>query len=293
MNFASGPARKRLNILFEVGNQNVIAKGLQTTIGISFQRLTDILVFFQHHHHSVLHLDSASVLSQLDFVPHADYLRSSVHCVYKRKHQQYANGITMNAPVQFLLAFFIAYVAGSVNFSILAFRLSGREDPRRHGSRNPGATNVYRQAGLTWALVVLLLDMGRAVFIGKMAILWLSFWQVPWVGLGLILGNRFPCFHGLKGGKGVANYLGYTLAIAPEWAGLSMLAWGAAHLIWRTPFLSSFAMVFALSIGTAFGTDLTWQGSLGAMATAVFIVGCHHTNIRERWGKKPESASSL
>ncbi|HHC24907.1 MAG TPA: glycerol-3-phosphate acyltransferase, partial [Desulfobacterales bacterium] len=30
----------------------------------------------------------------------------------------------------------------------------------------------------------------------------------PWIGLSLILGNRFPCFHGFQGGKGVANYLG-------------------------------------------------------------------------------------
>ncbi|MBC2711578.1 MAG: glycerol-3-phosphate acyltransferase [Desulfosarcina sp.] len=108
----------------------------------------------------------------------------------------------------FLFAF--AYVAGSVNFSILAFRLTGREDPRGHGSGNPGATNVYRQAGIGWAVAVLLSDMGRAVAVALVANTLLPFWQVPWVGLGLILGNRFTCFHGFKGGKGVANYLGFT-----------------------------------------------------------------------------------
>ena len=178
----------------------------------------------------------------------------------------------------------VAYVAGSVNFSILVFRFTHREDPRHHGSGNPGAANVYRQAGIGWAVAVLLLDMGRAVAVALVAEGLLPFWQVPWVGLGLILGNRYPCFHGFKGGKGVANYLGFTLVLAPVWAGFGALAWGAAHLAWRTPFLSSFAMVFFLAVGTAVTVDGHPGGTVGVVATALFIVACHHRNIRERWG---------
>lgn len=177
-----------------------------------------------------------------------------------------------------------AYVAGSVNFSILVFRFTGREDPRRHGSGNPGATNVYRQAGMGWAVAVLLLDVGRAVSVGLVAKSLLPFLQVPWVGFGLILGNRFPCFHGFKGGKGVANYLGFTLAIAPLWAGIGVLAWGVVHLVSRTPFLSSFAMVVVLAAGTTITSGANWWAGVGAVATALFIVACHHRNIRERWG---------
>lgn len=183
----------------------------------------------------------------------------------------------------FILLIAAGYLAGSINFSILAFRFTGRDDPRRHGSGNPGATNVYRQAGLGWAVAVLLLDMGRAVGVALVAKSLLPFWQVPWVGLGLILGNRFPCFHAFKGGKGVANYLGFTLAIAPAWAGLGALAWGAAHLIWRTPFLSSFAMVVVLAAGTSVAGEANWWGGVGTVVTALFIVACHHRNIREGW----------
>lgn len=178
-----------------------------------------------------------------------------------------------------------AYVAGSVNFSILAFRFTGREDPRRHGSGNPGATNVYRQAGMGWAAAVLLLDVGRAFMVGIAAKSLLPVWQVPWLGLGLILGNRFPCFHGFKGGKGVANYLGFTLVVAPMWAGIAALAWGVAHLVWRTPFLSSFAMVVVLAAGTTITLGANWQVGFGAVVTALFIVACHHRNIREQWGR--------
>jgi glycerol-3-phosphate acyltransferase PlsY len=190
----------------------------------------------------------------------------------------------MNGLPTFVLLFAAAYVTGSINFSILVFRFTGREDPRHHGSGNPGATNVYRQAGIGWAVAVLLLDMGRAVLVALAARALLPFWQVPWVGLGLIMGNRFPCFHRFQGGKGVANYLGFTAVVAPVWAGLGALAWGAAHLVWHTPFLSSFAMVFFLAAGTAMVPGGSWQGGVGAVTTALFIVACHRRNIKERWG---------
>jgi acyl phosphate:glycerol-3-phosphate acyltransferase len=188
-----------------------------------------------------------------------------------------------NAPLFIFLAL-AAYVLGSVNFAIWVFRLTGRDDPRRHGSGNPGATNVYRQAGMGWALAVLLLDMGRAVMVALAAVKLLPFWQVPWIGLALVLGNHFTCFHGFRGGKGVANYLGFTAVVAPGWAALSILAWAGVFLGWRTPFVSSFAMVFILTAGTAIAEGAQWQGGVGAAMTALFIVACHHRNIRERWG---------
>ena len=178
---------------------------------------------------------------------------------------------------------FIAYAAGSINFSILVCRITGRKDPRHHGSGNPGATNIYRQAGIWWASLVLLMDVGRAVVVALAAMATLPFWQVPWVGLGLIIGNRFPCFHRFRGGKGVANYLGFTVVAAPVGAILGALAWGAAHLVWRTPFLSSIAMVFVLAAGTVVAVGGSWWGGLGAAMTALFIVACHHRNIKERW----------
>jgi len=183
----------------------------------------------------------------------------------------------------FILFLVLAYLAGSLNFSILLFRLTGREDPRQHGSGNPGATNVYRQAGAVWAAVVLLLDMGRAIVVAVLAQHLLNGWQVPWVGFCLIFGNRFPCFHGFKGGKGVANYLGFTLAILPIWAVLAVLTWGAAYLAWRTPFLSSFSLIAVLAIGWITSGEASPVHGAGVVTTILFIVACHHRNIREKW----------
>ena len=50
----------------------------------------------------------------------------------------------------------VCYLAGSVNFSIIVFRLTGRGDPREAFSGNPGMTNVYRQCGFPMAALVLM-----------------------------------------------------------------------------------------------------------------------------------------
>ncbi len=188
--------------------------------------------------------------------------------------------------MSFIILFILAYIAGSVNFPILFFRFTGRDDPRAHGSRNPGATNVYRQAGPAWAAGILLMDMARAMAVALLAIQWLPIGQIPWVGLGLIMGNHWPLFHGFKGGKGVANYLGFTLVITPVWTVIGGLAWGAAFLIWRTPFLSSFSLVACLALGTILVEGIHLAGVLGVLTTVLFIVACHHTNICQRWGRR-------
>jgi glycerol-3-phosphate acyltransferase PlsY len=183
----------------------------------------------------------------------------------------------------FALLVAVAYVAGSVNFAILVFRALGREDPRLHYSQNPGATNVYRQAGPLWALVVLLLDVGRAFVIGWAAFNWLNSGWVPWVGLALILGNRYPCFHGFKGGKGVANYLGFTLAISPLIGLFSGLAWLAVFLAFRVPFYASFSMVAVLAVGNLVCLGARLATVAGVVATIGLIVYSHRRNIAEKF----------
>ncbi|MDL2328826.1 glycerol-3-phosphate acyltransferase [Desulfosarcina sp. OttesenSCG-928-A07] len=183
--------------------------------------------------------------------------------------------------MKLIFLFVLAYVAGSVNFSILVCRLSGLTDPRENGSNNPGATNVYRQAGPFWAGMVLLLDMARAIIIALLALYGLPVGIVPWIGLGLILGNRFPCFHGFKGGKGVANYLGFSLVLAPEWAGIGAVVWAGLFLLWKTPFIASFGLVACLSAGIITRPDIGASGITATLLITALVVAFHHRNIRE------------
>ena len=172
-----------------------------------------------------------------------------------------------------------AYLVGSINFSILLFKILGEDDLRNKFSGNPGTTNVYRQLGMLWAALVLLLDVGRSMGVALISVSLLNMELVPWAGLALILGNRYPCFHSFRGGKGVANYLGFTTIIAPVAAGLAALGWLLTYAIWHIPFIGSFAMVFILAAGTIAAGEYSLSATAGVAATAVLIYYNHKSNV--------------
>jgi glycerol-3-phosphate acyltransferase PlsY len=175
----------------------------------------------------------------------------------------------------------LTYFASSVNFSIVLFNILGKEDPRNKFSGNAGATNVYRQAGFFWAAVVLLLDMGRAMLISYISLHLLDPQTITFPGFALILGNRFPCFHQFRGGKGVANYLGFTLILAPFPTLIASLSWLLSFLFFRTPFISSFIMILILGTGTVLLFSDHFPAMAATLATVAFIFINHRQNIIE------------
>ena len=188
--------------------------------------------------------------------------------------------------VKTLLIYFVAYLAGSINFSIIFFKLAGKEDPRLNFSGNAGTTNVYRQAGILWAAVVFLLDIGRALAVAVIACYFLKTHLLPWAGFFLVLGNSFPCFHSFRGGKGVANYLGFTALIAPWAAFVGAAAWLITYGIFRITFIASFFMVFILAFGQTYFLHWRLMAVSGALATFLLILFNHRKNITDY--RKPD-----
>jgi len=185
--------------------------------------------------------------------------------------------------IKVILICLLAYLAGSLNFAVLFFKLSGREDPRSSFSGNAGTTNVYRQAGMLWALLILTLDIGRAIAVAAVARHCMTAdggWLI-WAGFFLILGNSFPCFHGFRGGKGVASYLGFTALIVPCAALLAAMAWVLVYGVIRIPFVASFFMVAVLSIGQSRAFQWATVAIAAAAATFVLIIFNHRFNIRQ------------
>lgn len=158
----------------------------------------------------------------------------------------------------------VAYLMGSVSTAVLVCRALGVADPREVGSRNPGATNVLRHAGKGAAAVTLLGDAAKGlvpVLVGHA--LGLEFTWLAAVGLAAFLGHLYPVFYGFVGGKGVATFIGVTLAL--DWRlGASFVG------VWL-------AMAFALRwsslaalVATASMPLVTWR--LGAPPAAVGLV---------------------
>ena len=173
-------------------------------------------------------------------------------------------------------------VAGSLNGAIVVLRLAGKGDPRTAYSGNPGTSNVYRQAGLPWAAVVLLFEVGRAVALAWLALRWLPLAHVPLVGLALVLGIRFPLFHGFRGGKGVAGFLGFTVLLHPLAAALACASCVLAFALARVSFIGSFAMVAVLGAGIVLRCGFGAVPVASTAATVALIYVAHARNLRGR-----------
>ena len=123
----------------------------------------------------------------------------------------------------YIIMAIIAYLIGSVNFSILISKKKAGFDIREKGSGNAGTTNMLRSVGKGAALITLILDILKGVVTVLIAIFYSfilykafnvnlnSAFLVQIAGIFVILGHTFPIYFGFKGGKGVATTLGILL----------------------------------------------------------------------------------
>lgn len=115
----------------------------------------------------------------------------------------------------------IAYLIGSINFSIIISKKMAGFDIREKGSGNAGTTNMLRAVGKKAAVITLICDILKgvvsiliAVLIGKITKSLdnnLNALLVQLAGIFVILGHTFPIFFKFKGGKGIATALGVLL----------------------------------------------------------------------------------
>ncbi len=177
----------------------------------------------------------------------------------------------------------IGYVLGSIPASYLAGRLAGI-DLREHGSKNLGATNVYRVLGWRFAIPVGLFDIGKglAAVLGAQQALGAPGLAAA-VGAAAVVGHVFPVFLRFRGGKGVATAGGVVLGLAPMALGASALVW--LVLVFATGYVSAASMLGALSFPLwahmlyPAQPFLVWAG----LGIAAFIVFTHRANLRRLW----------
>ncbi len=185
------------------------------------------------------------------------------------------------------LAGLAAYLLGSVPFGVLMARLFGLGDLRAIGSGNIGATNVLRTGNKAAAALTLILDAAKGAVAVLAARALLAEDAAQAAGLAAFLGHLFPVYLGLKGGKGVATFLGILLALA--WpVGLACCAtWAVTAAVTR---YSSLAALVAAALSVAWAA-LLGHASLLLLAgvLASFVIWKHGANIaRLRAGTEPK-----
>lgn len=118
----------------------------------------------------------------------------------------------------YIIVSIIAYLLGSISFSVIFSKKLAGFDVREKGSGNAGTTNVLRTVGKKAAALTLLCDCLKGVFAvlvafiaGKIVKDTDSSLLVQLSGIFVVLGHTFPVFFKFKGGKGVATSLGVLL----------------------------------------------------------------------------------
>ena len=198
-----------------------------------------------------------------------------------------------------------SYLLGSIPCGLLISQSQGL-DIREHGSRNIGATNVWRVMGKKWGLLAFVGDTAKgwlAVLLGMwLAARWSVTLDLPHghilppdlagitAALGCILGHTFPVWLRFKGGKGVATSLGVILGMMPLAALIDFAIWGVVFKVSRYVSLASIVAAGALPVAVIglmfFGPAQGWGAVHGwgnfyfAVAAAALVIKRHTANLQ-------------
>jgi acyl phosphate:glycerol-3-phosphate acyltransferase len=203
---------------------------------------------------------------------------------------------------ELLIKMLASYLMGSIVGGLLVGRLRGGVDIRTLGSGNAGGTNALRTQGKSFALWVLVIDIGKgwlATGVLAPAILPgivtastdLRVWIAAACGVSAIVGHVYPLWHGFRGGKGVATLVGVVAGINAWLLAPMLLTWlGAVVLVGFVGLASMLAAaslpVYVQAAGIEPGPPMT---TFGVLVTAL-LVFTHRGNIaRMRAGTEPRA----
>jgi glycerol-3-phosphate acyltransferase PlsY len=108
----------------------------------------------------------------------------------------------------------LAYLSGSLTFSIWVTRYVKNVDVRDAGSGHATTTNTLRQAGLGWGVLVLILDIAKGFVPTYLALKFTNeTWLVAITAASAVIGHCWPLFAQFRGGMGLATFGGALLAV--------------------------------------------------------------------------------
>jgi glycerol-3-phosphate acyltransferase PlsY len=185
--------------------------------------------------------------------------------------------------IEYLVLVPVGYVLGSVPFGLVAGRAFKRIDVRDFGSGKTGASNVLRSVGVPAAILVMMVDMGKAILAVVLVRVFSDSHGVEAAAaLATLFGHNWPVFVGFRGGRGTASGWGGLLILEP-WSGLAALI-AVVPVIAITRYMSLGSIVAAIAGATTLivlaatghaPLEYIWFGIIGG----TLIVGRHHDNI--------------
>ena len=183
-----------------------------------------------------------------------------------------------------------AFLAGGIPFGYLAGRALKGIDIREHGSKNVGATNVFRVVGKGPGIGVYILDALKGLVpVLTAKVLWPAatapnHWYYILIAILTILGHVFTPFLGFKGGKGVATASGAMLALAPLPVAAALAAFAIVLAATRYVSLGSIAASFVFPASVAMESILRGRDPFTPVLAAgwfltILVLVTHRANI--------------
>ena len=177
----------------------------------------------------------------------------------------------------------VCYFLGNHNGAICVSAML-HDDVRNHGSGNAGLTNFIRNYGAGRALLVIAIDVGKAVLACLLGGLMFAPYGLELEGqvLGgvcVMLGHDFPALQGFRGGKGILS--GWFIAWTIDWriGALIGVVFFAAYLLTQYVSLGSVLAAVTFAIGfVVFHHDNLWVMAGGVFMGALTVF-MHRGNI--------------
>ena len=172
-----------------------------------------------------------------------------------------------------------AYLIGSVPFGFLIGKMRG-VDVRTVGSKNIGATNVFRTVGKKWGLLAFLCDFLKGfvpTMVAKHCAADVS-WLPVAVGLACVIGHTLTVFMKFRGGKGVATAFGMLVALIPGLVGIAFLIFVALFACTNYISLGSCGAATFLAVAIWF-YPVPLAVEIIVSLIGVFVVVKHKSNI--------------
>jgi len=178
---------------------------------------------------------------------------------------------------------------GSIPFGFILTKLFLKKDIRDIGSGNIGATNALRTGNKLIGYTTLTLDISKAII--PVIYTKIYFPELLFVAsLCAFLGHVFPIWLKLKGGKGVATYVGILFSINILLGLIFVVSWGFVFLIFRYSSLSS--IIGSLSIPLYLFITTEKSSVIFFITMFVLIFFTHRENII-RLKNKEESKTKI
>jgi len=178
--------------------------------------------------------------------------------------------------INLIIVITYSYLLGSIPFGLIITKFFLKEDVRKIGSGNIGATNVLRTGKKSLAILTLLLDIFKGYFCIYLTLVYFEE-LTQLASLICFLAHIFPVWLKFKGGKGVATYLGIILAISFKLALIFGISW--LIILYLTKYSSLSSILSSLNVFLfAFYSTLI-QPDFIYLTFFVIIVYTHRKNL--------------